>query len=320
MVEELPARREPQFPESAGSGARNLGRDLPALAVLQRLQFAADQRERPAAHGQQLPDRRHRQQRAHRPAADPDHAGGSHSDGQRLHHQSRSGTGPRHRRGHQRDDQVRHQPAFTARLTSSCRTAPSMRARSSIRPSATSPTTSSAATSADRSSTTSSSSSRITCAPMDHEANTNQTNIPSDAFRTGRSERRSRAPWSTIPPPACRMAPDRTARRSPATSFPPSRINPVSAKILAFLPATNETFSPTSQTNDYFALLPVPEDQRPDRFQSRLDRSPIKTASAAASASPRPDDVSRRRSSAMPAARRRAPSKTTARRRPTAPG
>ena len=45
------------------------------------VQFAADRSQRPDADGQQLPDRRYRQQRAHRPAADHGSAAGSHSGG-----------------------------------------------------------------------------------------------------------------------------------------------------------------------------------------------------------------------------------------------
>ncbi|MGC4054894.1 MAG: carboxypeptidase-like regulatory domain-containing protein [Paludibaculum sp.] len=46
-------------------------RFLPALPVLQRRQLPANSGERADAHGQQLSDRRNRQQRAHRTAASP---------------------------------------------------------------------------------------------------------------------------------------------------------------------------------------------------------------------------------------------------------
>ena len=90
---------------------------------------------------------------------------------------------------------------------------------------------------------------------MDHEANTNQNNIPDDAFRTGDL---SGDPGHIVYDPLTGTQDGSGQNRTafPGNIIPANRINPVSAKLLAFLPPTNENFSPTSQTNDYFALLP----------------------------------------------------------------
>ncbi len=94
---------------------------------------------------------------------------------------------------------------------------------------------------------------------MDHEANTNQNNIPDDAFRTGDL---SGDPGHIVYDPLTGTQDGSGQNRTafPGNIIPANRINPVSAKLLSFLPPTNENFSPTSQTNDYFALLPVTED------------------------------------------------------------
>ena len=91
---------------------------------------------------------------------------------------------------------------------------------------------------------------------MDHEANTNQTNIPDNAFRTGDL---SGDPGHIVYDPLTGTQDGSGQNRTafPGNIIPANRINPVSAKLLAFLPPTNENFSPTSQTNDYFALLPA---------------------------------------------------------------
>ena len=91
---------------------------------------------------------------------------------------------------------------------------------------------------------------------MDHEANTNQTNIPDNAFRTGDlSGDPTHQVYDPLTGTQDGSGQDRTP--FPGNIIPASRINPVSAKLLSYLPPTNESFSPTSQTNDYFALLPA---------------------------------------------------------------
>ena len=60
--------------------------------------------------------------------------------------------------------------------------------------------------------------------------------------------------------------------------IPTNRINPVSLKLLAYLPPTNENFNPTSQTNDYFALLPARNSSTPSCRSSRARPSPITPA------------------------------------------
>ncbi len=55
----------------------------------------------------------------------------------------------------------------------------------------------------------------------------------------------------------------------PGNIIPTSRINPIAAKILSYLPPTNENFSPTAQTNDYFALLAA--QKTTDQVDSKLD-------------------------------------------------
>src|SRR5258708_35994125 len=51
--------------------------------------------------------------------------------------------------------------------------------------------------------------------------------------------------------------------------IPHDRINEVSLKILSYLPPTNEKVVPTSQTNDYFALLPFRKTT--DQIDSKAD-------------------------------------------------
>src|SRR5450432_4469013 len=88
----------------------------------------------------------------------------------------------------------------------------------------------------------------------EHEANTNLVTIPSNAFRTGDL---SGDPGHQVYDPATGLQDGSGQNRVPfpGNIIPASRINPVSAKILALLPATNQSFNPTNQTNDYFGLL-----------------------------------------------------------------
>ncbi|HZL56555.1 MAG TPA: carboxypeptidase regulatory-like domain-containing protein, partial [Bryobacteraceae bacterium] len=90
---------------------------------------------------------------------------------------------------------------------------------------------------------------------QDHEANTNQTSIPSAPFKAGDL---SGDPTHQVYDPATGDPNTGIGRVPfPGNIIPQSRINPVSAKILALLPNPNENFAATSQTNDYFALLPA---------------------------------------------------------------
>ena len=83
---------------------------------------------------------------------------------------------------------------------------------------------------------------------MDREANTNQTNIPSNPFRTGDL---SGDPGHQVYDPTTGLLDGTGQNREPfpGNIIPASRINPVSKKILTFLPPTNEPFDATSQTN-----------------------------------------------------------------------
>jgi len=103
---------------------------------------------------------------------------------------------------------------------------------------------------------------------MDREDNTNQENIPDNAFRTGDL---SGDPGHQVYDPLTGAQDGSGLNRTPfpGNIIPPSRINPISAKILSYLPPTNEAFSPTSQTNDYFALLPARKTN--DQIDSKID-------------------------------------------------
>jgi hypothetical protein len=103
---------------------------------------------------------------------------------------------------------------------------------------------------------------------MDHEANTNQTNIPSNPFRVGDL---SGDPSHQVYDPTTGTQDGTGQNRVPFSGniIPLSRINPVATKILSYIPPTNEPFSPTSQTNDYFALLPA--SKTTDQLDSKVD-------------------------------------------------
>ena len=91
---------------------------------------------------------------------------------------------------------------------------------------------------------------------MDHEANTNLETIPDDAFRTGNL---SGDPGHQVYDPLTGLQDGSGQNRTPFAGniIPASRINPIAAKILGYLPPTNQNFVATAQTNDYFALLPA---------------------------------------------------------------
>jgi hypothetical protein len=103
---------------------------------------------------------------------------------------------------------------------------------------------------------------------IDREANTNQTNVPSNEFRTGDL---SGDPGHQVYDPASGSQDGSGTNRTPFSGniIPQNRINPIARKILSFLPPTNETVIPTSQTNDYFALLPARKTT--DQIDSKVD-------------------------------------------------
>jgi hypothetical protein len=100
---------------------------------------------------------------------------------------------------------------------------------------------------------------------MDHEANTNLETIPSMAFRSGDIS----AVTTTIYNPFTGNADG--SNRTPFTNnqIPASLINPVSAKILALIPPTNEPFNQASPSNNYYALLPF--QKTTDSFDVKAD-------------------------------------------------
>jgi hypothetical protein len=88
----------------------------------------------------------------------------------------------------------------------------------------------------------------------DHEANTNLLTIPTPAQISGNLS----ASTTTIYDPATGN-PDGTGRTPfPGNIIPADRINPISAKLMAMLPAPNLPSS--SGNNNYFALLPYHKD------------------------------------------------------------
>ena len=88
----------------------------------------------------------------------------------------------------------------------------------------------------------------------DHEANTNLVTIPSMASRSGDE---SAAPSVIYNPFSGAQNGTDTGRAPfPGNQIPSSLINPVSAKILALVPAPNQTFNQAAPSNNYFAVLP----------------------------------------------------------------
>jgi hypothetical protein len=101
---------------------------------------------------------------------------------------------------------------------------------------------------------------------IDREANTNQTSIPSNPFRTGDL---SGDPGHQVYDPFTGTRDGQNRIPFTGNIIPASRINPISLKILSYIPPTNQNFSPTSQTNDYFALLPARKTN--DQIDSKVD-------------------------------------------------
>ena len=91
---------------------------------------------------------------------------------------------------------------------------------------------------------------------MDHEANTNQTSVPSMDYRAGNFS--ADTTHIVYDPFSADLKTNNGVGRTPFAGniIPANRINPVAAKIFALLPAPNQPFQPLTQTNNYFALLP----------------------------------------------------------------
>ncbi|HXS98462.1 MAG TPA: carboxypeptidase regulatory-like domain-containing protein [Candidatus Limnocylindrales bacterium] len=88
---------------------------------------------------------------------------------------------------------------------------------------------------------------------MDHEANTNQTTIPPNPWRTGDFSTAA----TIIYDPTTGNPLDGTGRTPfPNNMIPANQINQISAKMMALLPGTNENYNIASPSNNYFALLP----------------------------------------------------------------
>ena len=101
---------------------------------------------------------------------------------------------------------------------------------------------------------------------MDHEANTNLVTVPPNSWHTGDLSQAT----TTIYDPATGNALDGTGRTPFAgNTIPLERINPVSAKIMSLVPATNQSYSITKIANNYFGLLPFQKTS--DSFDVKLD-------------------------------------------------
>jgi hypothetical protein len=116
---------------------------------------------------------------------------------------------------------------------------------------------------------------------MDHEANTNQTNVPSMPYRAGDF---SGDPTHIVYDP---FSVDPTTTNGvgrtpfPGNVIPANRINPVSSKIFSQMPGPNEPFAPLTQTNNYFVLLPATKttdhvDVKTDYQMSDKDRFSVR--------------------------------------------
>ena len=101
---------------------------------------------------------------------------------------------------------------------------------------------------------------------MDHEAVTNQVTVPPDPWRTGDFSQSS----TIVYDPNTGNSLDGTGRTPfQNNKIPADRINLISAKIMGFVPATNETYKVASPSNNYFALLPLTKTA--DSFDVKLD-------------------------------------------------
>ncbi|MBV8552160.1 MAG: TonB-dependent receptor [Acidobacteriaceae bacterium] len=102
----------------------------------------------------------------------------------------------------------------------------------------------------------------------DHEANTNLVTIPSLPFRTGNL---SASPTVIYNPFTVGSDPTAGTGRAPfpGNQIPASLINAVSTNILSLVPAPNQSFKPSSPSNNYFALLPFTKTT--DSFDTKID-------------------------------------------------
>jgi hypothetical protein len=92
----------------------------------------------------------------------------------------------------------------------------------------------------------------------DHEGQTTLVTIPSAAFRTGNL---TADPTHLVYDPTTGNAITGVGRVPfPGNIIPTSRINPVSAAVLALIPEPNQPFNAASPANNYFALLPFHKD------------------------------------------------------------
>lgn len=107
---------------------------------------------------------------------------------------------------------------------------------------------------------------------MDHEANTNQSTIPTAVQASGNLSTAANGGFTmdTVYDPTTGDAVSGAGREPfPDNIIPANRINPTSAKILAALPHTNEPITGSTPTNDYFALLPFTKTT--DHIDSKAD-------------------------------------------------
>jgi hypothetical protein len=101
---------------------------------------------------------------------------------------------------------------------------------------------------------------------MDHEANTNLVTIPPNTWRTGDLSQAAQIVYD----PSSGNPLDGTGRTPfPGNQIPGSRINSISTAILGLLPPTNQSFSITKPTNNYYALLPY--QKTTDSLDEKLD-------------------------------------------------
>jgi len=102
---------------------------------------------------------------------------------------------------------------------------------------------------------------------MDHEANTNNVEIPPNPWRTGDF---SSVTNSVLYDPNSGNPVDGTGRTPfVGNVIPPNEINTISTKILGYIPSTNESFNINKLSNNYFALLPYTKTT--DSFDVKVD-------------------------------------------------
>ena len=108
----------------------------------------------------------------------------------------------------------------------------------------------------------------------DHEALPNLVTIPSMLSRTGNLSENSNIVYD----PLTGNTTTGVGRTPfPGNTIPTSRIDPISLKILALIPAPNQSFNPVAPSNNYYALLPFDKDtdytdEKVDYTMSEKDR------------------------------------------------